>query len=93
MCASFFACLLIIITPLLAEQLPAPRAINIWFDHWLWAWLLMVLALWLAAAFMWNDRGEKMRLSSAAQNKNRLGRGVAASSQSVSTLSNEWRKI
>jgi len=52
-CASFLACLLILITLLLSERLPAPRAINIWFDHWLWAWLLMVLALWPAAACMW----------------------------------------
>lgn len=53
MCASFLACLLILITLLLSERLPAPRAINIWFDHWLWAWLLLVLALWPAAASMW----------------------------------------
>ena len=59
MCASFFACLLILITLLLSEQLPAPRAINIWFDHWLWAWLLMVLALWPAAAYLWKRSRRK----------------------------------
>jgi len=59
MCASFVACLLILITLLLSEQLPAPRAINIWFDHWLWAWLLMVLALWPAAAYLWKRSRRK----------------------------------
>lgn len=59
LCASFLACLLIIITLLLSEQLPAPRAINIWLDHWLWAWLLMVLALWPAAAYLWKRARRK----------------------------------
>ncbi|HBB94155.1 MAG TPA: hypothetical protein DC054_02080 [Blastocatellia bacterium] len=54
--ASFLACLLILITLFLSEQLPTPRAINIWLDHWLWVWLLVVLALWPAAAYMWNRR-------------------------------------
>jgi amino acid transporter len=53
MCASFLACLFILITILLSERLPPPRAINIWLDHWFWAWLLIVLALWPAAAYMW----------------------------------------
>jgi len=53
MCTSFFACLLILITFLLSEQQPPPRAISIWFDRWLWAWLLMVLALWPAAVYLW----------------------------------------
>ena len=59
MCASFFACLLILITLLLSEQLPAPRAINIWLDHWLWAWLLIVLALWPASAYLWKRSRRK----------------------------------
>ena len=59
MAASFLACLLILITLLLSEQLPAPRAINIWLDHWLWAWLLIVLALWPAAAYMWKRSRRK----------------------------------
>jgi amino acid transporter len=53
MSASLFVCLLIIITLLLAERLPPPRPINIWFDHWLWAWLLTVLALWPVVTYMW----------------------------------------
>jgi hypothetical protein len=53
MCASLFVCLLIVITLLLTDRLPAPRAIDIWFDRWLWAWSMTVLALWPAAAYMW----------------------------------------
>lgn len=53
MCASFLGCLLILIILLLSERLTTPRAINIWLDYWLWAWLLTVLALWPAAAYMW----------------------------------------
>jgi hypothetical protein len=59
MCASFLACLLILITLLLSEQLPTPRTINIWLDHWLWAWLLIVLLLWPAAAYMWKRARRK----------------------------------
>lgn len=59
MCASFVACLVILITLVLSEQLPPPRAINIWLDHWLWAWLLMVLALWPATAYMWKRARRK----------------------------------
>ena len=59
MCASFLACLLILITLLLSEQQPPPRAISIWFDHWLWAWLLMVLALWPATAYVWKRSRRK----------------------------------
>ena len=59
MCASFLGCLLILITLLLSEQLPTPRPINIWLDHWLWAWLVTVLALWPAAAYMWKRSRRK----------------------------------
>ena len=60
MSASFLGCLLILITLLLSEWLSAPRAISIWLDHWLWAWLLMVLALWPAAAYMWKRSRRRM---------------------------------
>jgi hypothetical protein len=52
-CASLVVCLLIMITLLSAERLPPPRAINIWFDHWLWAWAIAVLVFWPAAAYIW----------------------------------------
>jgi len=59
MCASLVVCLLIMITLALAERLPPPRAINIWFDHWLWAWAIAVLVLWPAAAYMWKRFRQK----------------------------------
>jgi hypothetical protein len=59
MAASFLACLLILITLLVSEQLSTPRTINIWLDHWLWAWLLMVLALWPAAVYTWKRSRRK----------------------------------
>lgn len=51
--ASLVVCLLIMLTLLLTDRLPPPRAIAIWFDHWLWAWAIAALVLWPAAAYMW----------------------------------------
>jgi len=59
MCASLVVCSLIIITLLLTDRLPPPRAIDIWFDHWLWAWSIAVLVLWPAAAYMWKRFRQK----------------------------------
>jgi len=61
MCASLFVCLLIIITLLLTDELPPPRAIDIWFDRWLWAWSITVLALWPATAYIWKRFWRKNR--------------------------------
>ena len=61
MCASLFVCLLIIITLLLTDELPPPRAIDIWFDRWLWAWSITVLALWPVTAYIWKRFWRKTR--------------------------------
>ena len=59
--AGLFVCLLIIITLSLTERLPPPRAIGIWFDRWLVAWSITVLALWPVTAYMWKRFRRKTR--------------------------------
>jgi hypothetical protein len=52
MSASLVVCLLIVIALLLTDRQLPPRSINVWFDHWLWAWAIAVLGLWPAAAYL-----------------------------------------
>ena len=59
MLVSFFCCVMVVVLLLFSERMPPPRALNIWLDHWLWAWPVAVLALWPASAFAWKKWQEK----------------------------------
>ena len=53
MLVSLFCCVMVVALLLFSERMPPPRALNIWLDDWLWAWLIIVVALWPVSAFAW----------------------------------------
>jgi drug/metabolite transporter (DMT)-like permease len=53
MLVSLFCCLIVVLLLLFTQRMPPPRALDIWFDNWLWLWLAAVLALWPVSAFAW----------------------------------------
>ena len=55
MLVGFGGCAIVVIAFLLAQSSPPPRAIHIWLDHWLWLWILGVLASWQASALAWKS--------------------------------------
>jgi hypothetical protein len=50
---SLFGCLMVVVLLFFNERMLPTHALNIWLDHWLWLWLVTVIALWPVSAFAW----------------------------------------
>jgi hypothetical protein len=60
MMVSLLFCAIVIASLFVADRMPPPRSFAIWSDHWVWMWLLGILALWPLSAFVWKKwRGKE----------------------------------
>lgn len=53
MVVSLFFCVMVVALLLSNHRLPAPHTLAVWFDQWLWVWLVTVLALWPVSVLAW----------------------------------------